>query len=155
MSLLKARQRSTEAAAPTHEHSNRCAANGCPLRGTIAPSGGRFVCSYHYAAQPEDWPRVTEGLHQHEKLRMAIDEVIGMGDMDWVMGKWEMMARFFDDEPGFQPTVAERQHRRWYEARLHGWLMHLVGVTKRQPVPREPLVMNHRRGNLGALLGRA
>ena len=155
MSFVKARQRTTEAAEIPHEHNNRCAANGCPLRGTIAPSGGRFVCSYHYAAQPEDWPRVTEGLRENEKIRMAIDEVIGLGDIDWILGKWEMMHRFFDGEPELQPTVAEREHRRWYEYRLHCWLIHLAGITKRKPVPREPLQPIQRRGNLSALLGKA
>jgi hypothetical protein len=155
MSYARARQRSTEAAEQPHEHSNRCAANGCPLRGTIAPSGGRFICSFHYAAQPEDWSRVTEGLHVNEKLRLAIDEVLRIGDMEWCMGKWQMMERFFDGEPELQPTVAEHEHRRWYEYRLHNWLMHLSGVTKRKPVPREPLQPNKRRGNIGSLLGGA
>ena len=155
MSLFQARKRSTEVAATTTEKfSNRCAANGCQLRGTIAPGGGRYVCSYHYAAESEDWPRVTEALHDNENLLLGIDEVIRIGDIDWSLGKWEMMQKFFAGEPELQPTVAERQHRRWYQYRLNAWVMYLAGITSRKPEPREALKPQAPRGNLGSLLVR-
>lgn len=153
MSLMTARKRSNEVAV-VEQHSDRCAANGCMLRGTIAPSNGRYVCSYHYAAESSDWPRVTEALHENEKLLLAIDEVLRMGDMDWVLGKWEMMDRYFADQPELQPTEAERQHRRWYEYRLNAWVMYLAKITKRKPEPREALKPSAAKGNLGGLLKR-
>lgn len=153
MSFVKARQRSTEVAAATEHHGNKCAANGCPLRGTIEPNGGRYVCVYHYTAQPDQWPRATEALHQHRNIIMGIDEVINTSDIDWSMGKWQMMERFFDGEPDLQPTEAERKHRRWYEYRLHTWLLYLTGGVTKRPEPRKALEPVKRRGNLGALLG--
>ena len=152
MSFVKARQR-TEVSAPAQEHSNKCAANGCPLVGSISSNGGRYVCSFHHAAEGEKWPRVTESMLQNEKILMAISEVIRMGDMDWVKGKWELMHRYFDGEPHLQPTIAEREHRRWYEYRLNGWVMYLTGLAKNKPVAREPLVYKKTKSNLSALLG--
>ncbi len=152
MSFVKARMRSAEAPAIETSSSNKCAANGCPLRGTITPSGGRYVCAYHHSAQPEQWPRVTEAMREHKNIIMGLDEVIGMGDIDWAMGKWEMLSRFFSNDPELQPTTAERNHRRWYEYRLHNWLMYLAGVTSKRPVPREALGPSTRRGNIGQFL---
>jgi hypothetical protein len=154
MSFVKARQR-TEVAAPTSEHSNKCAANGCPLNGSISANGNRYVCCFHHTAEGHQWPGVTEAMLQNEKILMALSEVVRMGDMDWVLGKWELMQRYFEGESELQPTVAERNHRRWYEYRLNGWMMYLAGISKKKPVPREPLVYKKTKGNLGNLLGSA
>lgn len=135
------------------EHSNKCQANGCPLRGTMAPSDGRFVCTCHYNAEPEQWPRITEALRENERITLALNEVLRTGDIDWSMGKWQMMARFFDGEPELQPSVAERDHRRWYEYRLRGWMTYLTGVSGKRPVQREPLQPSKRRGNLSQFIG--
>lgn len=41
-----------------------CLANNCPMPGSISPSssGNDFVCRFHDAAKPHDWPRVTEEI---------------------------------------------------------------------------------------------
>lgn len=152
MSFTKARQ-TTEQPHQAEQHSDKCAANGCPLRGSISPNGSAYVCSYHYSAESKDWPRVTETLRQNEKILLAISDVVQTGDIEWIMGKWEMMDRYFEDQPELQPTVAERKHRRWYEYRLNGWMMHLAGLQKDKPIPRDPLPPRKSKGNIAFSFG--
>lgn len=140
MSIAKARKRSAdEGTVAAHTHSDRCAAHGCPMRGTIGTGGSSYVCRYHYPAQPEDWPRVTDELVRNERLLLAVNEVLRIGDIEWALGKWEMLERFFRDEPQLQPTDAERQRRAWYLNRLDGWLRYLTGTVPRAPQPRQEI----------------
>jgi hypothetical protein len=51
-----------------------CSANGCPLPGTIANESGTRLCSGHYHASPEGWPRATAVLIKFAALwRIARD----------------------------------------------------------------------------------
>lgn len=147
MSLVAAKKRSTEIAT-VDTRSDRCAADRCPCRGTISGGGGGWLCAYHYSAQRDIWPRVTEALFEHEDIRLAIDEVLKFGDTEWILGKWEMMEKFFSDQPALQPSPSERNHRRWYEYRLRDWLMYLSGIASKRPVPRNALEPRKQRGNV-------
>jgi len=42
----------------------RCSGHGCPMPGAIFDNPGQLtgVCAYHYAANPSDWPRITQAL---------------------------------------------------------------------------------------------
>lgn len=145
MSFVKARQRSSEEMPISY--SDRCAANGCQLRGTMSASDGKYLCSYHFSSISEKWPLVTESIRQNERITLAMDEVNRIGDIDWCQGKWEMLADFFNDEPEMQPSESEQGHRRWYLYRLHAWMLYMTGVTSRRPIPREPLKIVGKRGN--------
>ena len=47
--------------APTKRYG--CAANGCPMPGTISGGGhGSSSCSWHYGTSGHDWPRITQVL---------------------------------------------------------------------------------------------
>ena len=144
MSKFKTR---TPAPEIEYERSTKCKANGCPMEGTIDPGSGRYVCAHHYAALPDQWPRVTEGLLQHQSIRLGIAQVLGTGDMDWVRGQWELMHRYFAADPELQPTVVERDHKRWYEYRLRAWLDYLCGASSKRPAPRQPFEPAENRTN--------
>jgi hypothetical protein len=152
MSFVKARKR-TEVQAPDNDHSNKCAANGCPLKGSISANGNRYVCCFHHSADGSLWPQVTEHLIQNENILLAISEVLRIGDIDWNMGKWQIMDRYFENDKELQPAISERNHKRWYEYRLNEWMMYLSGLTSKKPEPREPLTKQERRGNIRSLLG--
>mgnify|MGYP000160774446 CR=1 FL=1 len=123
--------------------SRYCVANGCPLPGAISNDGSRFYCACHHAAKPNTWPLVTERLRENEQIRLAIIEVCGISDADWWKGEWELMHRYFDDEPRLQPSLAERERKAWYDYRLRDTLMFRCGVISREPKPRE--VVNQRK----------
>lgn len=42
-----------------------CAAHNCPMVGSIFESGsqGAGICAYHFGANPTDWPRISQALH--------------------------------------------------------------------------------------------
>jgi hypothetical protein len=39
---------------------HECCANGCPMPGSMFPSGGRGICAWHYGTNSDDWSRITE-----------------------------------------------------------------------------------------------
>ena len=39
-----------------------CAANQCPMPGTMSGEGAKGVCSYHWNTFSGDWPRITRAL---------------------------------------------------------------------------------------------
>ena len=45
-----------------------CAANGCPLAGTIRTEGGLQVCAIHFLAKMEGWPKATGIILHHIAL---------------------------------------------------------------------------------------
>lgn len=52
-----------------------CCANGCPMSGTMFPSGGsRGICRYHYATNASDWPRITQVLNDWRVVTAEIRE---------------------------------------------------------------------------------
>lgn len=52
-----------------------CCANGCPMPGTMFPSGGsRGICCYHYATNASDWPRITKVLADWRCVTFEINE---------------------------------------------------------------------------------
>lgn len=54
----------------------RCAAHGCQMPGAIFDNPGQptGVCAYHYAANPVDWPRITQALAEWECVTSEIRE---------------------------------------------------------------------------------
>lgn len=53
-----------------------CAANNCPMPGTMFPSGSNKggVCHYHYAANPSDWPRISKVLNDWRVITSEVNE---------------------------------------------------------------------------------
>lgn len=150
MSYIKAKKQHEDQ--PEEKNSTKCAAHGCPCRGTIS-TGGAFFCVYHHSAEPEKWPMVTEALRENEKLLMACNEVLKMSEFDWKARGFAMMQCFFDGEDHLQPQHTEKAHKRWYEARLRGWIGYLCGLTKKTPVARSDLPAVKKVGNIGQYVG--
>lgn len=124
---------------PKQHHSDGCHAAGCRIRGSMSASvgdGAKFLCRYHFGADPGRWPLITERLSEHGAIVLGIAEAQGMSDPDWRLGKWRLMERFFSETEELRPTLEERQHRAWYVHRLHSWVQHLTGADPKRPVPR-------------------
>jgi hypothetical protein len=55
-----------------------CFAGGCPMPGTILPSGGKDggpgSCAWHYGTKPSDIPRVTQVLKDWACLTYEVNE---------------------------------------------------------------------------------
>lgn len=64
MSFAKPEKNTSIADAIPHKPVMRyqCAANQCPMPGTMSGEGGSGVCAYHYGTHGTDWPRITQTL---------------------------------------------------------------------------------------------
>lgn len=51
-----------------------CISHGCPMAGTIFTAGGTGSCAYHYAANSQDWPRITQKLTDWQCVISEINE---------------------------------------------------------------------------------
>lgn len=56
-----------------------CAAHGCPLPGTIKPESGEYVCSVHFLANPNGWPKATAVILDHTQLRKLACDALSAG----------------------------------------------------------------------------
>lgn len=112
------------------EESNRCAANGCPLRGHVSVAGGREVCSAHAAAAPAQWSQVSEAIRDHDWLHAFIRDIQGMGDGPWV----EYATRFWEEADQYMiPTPDEAHYFDAYFGRVLREFLYRVGATTRRP----------------------
>lgn len=50
-----------------------CAANGCPMAGSMNFGEG-WVCAHHYGEPAHEWPAITEAIHAHNDLRDIVVE---------------------------------------------------------------------------------
>jgi hypothetical protein len=69
MTLTNLRRRVHEAAQPAEPAGPQCcAAHGCPCIASVQVEGGRWCCSTHAFAMPDEWRRLTQALIDHEWL---------------------------------------------------------------------------------------
>lgn len=61
-------QHITQAEPEKKRRVEQCAANGCPLSGTISTEGGLHVCGIHFLAKMEGWPKATGVILHHIAL---------------------------------------------------------------------------------------
>lgn len=61
-------QHITKAEPQQQRRIEQCAANGCPLAGTITTEGGLHVCGIHFLAKMEGWPKATGVILHHIAL---------------------------------------------------------------------------------------
>lgn len=112
------------------EQSNRCAANGCPLRGHVSIAGAREVCSAHAAAAPAQWGAVSEAIRDHDWLTAFIQDIQGMSAGPWV----EYATRFWEDADQYMiPTKDESTYFDAYFGRVLREFLYRVGATTKRP----------------------
>jgi hypothetical protein len=124
------RKRAHEAA-QSAEVVGRCAANGCPCRGSVSFDGGRWACTAHAFSFPDHWPRITEKLREHDWLVAFMDDVAGM---DRAGGDWRAFAAQFwaNQDQHCMPDKVESAAT--YGYRMRGELLYRCGLGKRPPV---------------------
>lgn len=133
--------------------STNCHANHCPCRGTVSFDGGRFCCGAHAFAKQDDWPRITEKLHELKWLVaftddiQRIDQNPGKDTPDWR----EYATNFWSGQDDYC-IPDPKEDCLPYQNRMRGELLYRLGQTKR-PAPRIPEPVKSR-GNAGALVGR-
>lgn len=147
MSLSGFRKRGEQPQEPERDES-RCAANGCPCRGTVSLEGGRFVCTAHSAVPSDRWPLVTERQTEFRWLVEFIDE---MQKMDRQRQDWRGFAKQFweESEPACMPH--ERENAAPYQLRMRAELLFRCGVLTKRPEPRLPKEFTGRFGNVAGL----
>lgn len=116
------------------EDDGRCAASGCPCRGTVSPNNAQWLCSAHAMAQPHHWPGITEGLREHDWLVSFVGDVMRM---QRECGPWAEYARKFWEqaEPAMCPSADEIGHGSAYALRMHQELMVRCGASARRYPP--------------------
>ncbi len=119
-----------------HEHSKACRANNCPLPGTIARDGSRFLCAVHDEALPENWFSVTQKMKENDYLIYAIQQVLKASDFAWWSTEWKIFDAYFEAQPLLKPSQEERKRKAWYEYRLRETLMSRCGLMSKEPQPR-------------------
>lgn len=148
MSFGNIRQRTHAAAAAPQEPEGpqMCVVNGCPCIATV--NTGPWTCSTHGFAGSEEWPRITEGLRNHDWLLAFTRDIQAM---DRKHEDWRGFAKQFwagqddycmpDPKEGCIP----------YFNRMKGELDHRLGLCKR-PAPRlpQPPVKGRRFGNIAS-----
>ena len=114
----------------------RCLANGCPLKGTISPNGGQWMCSFHFKTDSSQWPQMTEAIRNNEAIFGLLDDLRKISEIDWtatVNGRppqREMYLGLFDDQPELKPGPAEKKIH--YEYRLMDYIAKLGSGKKAQ-----------------------
>lgn len=93
--------------------SNRCLANGCPLRATIfdsvigPPQNGR--CRYHDGLAPKLWPQLTEALNRGD---VEAFEALGL---QWREPTERVVREYHSKHTGITVRDAE-SFNRWWQA---------------------------------------
>ena len=102
--------------------SYRCMANGCPLNGSISTNGAQWMCSFHFRAESNSWPMMTETIRDNEALFGLLADLSKISEIEWsasLKGKpaqREMYFGLFDDQPELKPGPTEKKIH--YEYRL-------------------------------------
>lgn len=149
MSFGNIRQKTQE---PVEQSNSSCHASNCPCRGTISFDGGRWMCYAHAFATPQDWPRITERLHEFGWLIQFTDDIKRMnestinGQRDWR----EFAEKFWGgQDEQCMPHASEEATK--YINRMKGELLWRCGLSKR-PAVRIPEPPKKRFGNVGRLV---
>ena len=119
--------------------SYRCVANGCPLNGSISTNGAQWMCSFHFRAESNSWPMMTETIRDNEALFGLLADLSKISEIEWsasLKGKpaqREMYFGLFDDQPELKPGATEKKIH--YEYRLLDHIAKL-GSGKKTEHPR-------------------
>ena len=117
----------------------RCVANNCPLNGSISTAQDKWMCGFHFRAEPTDWPRVSDALYQSEALLGILDDLHKVSEVTWskAMNKApaqrDLYMSLFDDEPELKPRPDENKSH--YEYRLRDHISRKAGVLARRIEP--------------------
>lgn len=112
--------------------SYKCHAHGCPLNGTISALQNRWTCSFHFRADPDNWPSVTSAIHNNRPILGIIDDLRKISEIEWaseIRGnppQRDIYMRLFDDQPELKPHDGESKSR--YEYRLMDHISVSAGV---------------------------
>lgn len=107
----------------TPRESSACKAHGCTRPGSIDLGGG-FLCTYHCAAQPHNWPRVTESLAENAFIFDLMRDIKNAkNDREWFM----LATEFWEDQ-NLKPAKEEKSGQYLY--RLHHEVMRRAGITR-------------------------
>ncbi len=96
---------------------NSCSAHGCPLRATIfdsvtlPPSNGR--CRYHDAANPKDWPYLTEIFQSRHFTREQIEPALAAIGLKWQEPEPASTGEYHSDHTGITVRDYESFCRWW------------------------------------------
>ena len=126
--------------APTHQ----CIAHGCPLRATIfdsvigTSSNGR--CRYHDAANPSDWPYLTDILQSRPFTREDIEPALASIGLRWQEPKARRAGPYHSKHTGV--TVHDR------ESFKHWWALYSTN-----PPPTRHKAQVGSFAHMGALVG--
>lgn len=154
MSFVK--RRTEVVKAPSFEQDPRkCAATGCPFRGTAEWGGSRYMCLCHQGKEPDTWPAITEKCHEFSWLGDFIADVMKQSGT-WTRGRhWSEFAVEFwsgiDDH--CIPNDWERLRAPDYVIRMMDELRWRCGLTKLRPKPREMPHYSKVKGNVVQLSG--
>lgn len=130
------KRRADVAQQPTFDPT-RCAAHGCPFRGSIdRESSGRFLCLCHDAQPPHDWPRITEQCREHSWLGDFIADLQHLSRRDSKTFA-EFATRFWEQsDASCVPTRWECGLPAAYILRMLAELRWRCGVSKTRPSPQ-------------------
>lgn len=117
--------------------SYKCCAHGCPLTGSISTVQNKWMCSFHFRAEPDNWPAVTSAIFSNEPIFGMLADLRKISEIEWaseIRGnppQRELYKQLFDDQPELKPKDDENKSR--YEYRLIDHISVSAGVlAKRQ-----------------------
>ena len=117
--------------------SYKCHAHGCPLTGSISTVQNKWMCSFHFRADPDNWPSVTTAIFRNEALFGMLADLRKISEIEWaseIRGnppQRELFKMLFDDQPELKPHDDENKSH--YEYRLVDHISISAGVlAKRQ-----------------------
>lgn len=114
----------TKPADEPRQYRSSCAANGCPLPGSISLEHGpnaRYFCRFHHSAPPQEWDKITYRIRQNE------------------VQAWDLFAVYRGGASKFvpkEPNETGHQHR--LRAEMAARRLVLSGVS-RETVQAQPL----------------
>ncbi len=122
-----------------HVVSYKCCANNCPLNGTISTVQDKWVCSFHFRADSEKWPMVTQAIRDNADLFGMLDDLRKISEVEWsgsIKGnppQREFYKQLFDDRPNLKPMDNENKSK--YEYRLMDHISVMSGVLAKKQQP--------------------
>lgn len=129
MSFLKTTKPKDE---PTISY--RCMANGCPLSGSISTNGAQWMCSFHFRAESNKWPQMTETIRDNKAIFGLLADLNKISEIEWsasikgAPAQREMYLGLFDDQPELKPGQTEKKIH--YEYRLMDYIA-MQGSSKK------------------------
>ena len=139
----EARQRMADPPGDTPSMRHRCAAEGCPMAGTISAGGeSSSWCAYHYACHPNDIASITSVLNQHHDLRDIVNAgrrllVSKDADPSTFAAEWKRMRELLRfagyEQPTLRPAACETITGWLYscESMLYGLVTQAMGARRK------------------------